>query len=144
MDIEAQHILYNLRLLSDLEKKQWLVTKRNEHGKLDIDGICNDGYYNNVVLSIMGDSWEASKECLKQLFCVDVPQLAKKLMDLNEGRYLRNLNEHLKNSFTGLENLRYSYSDKSIDSHIKSFKCDFGEVTHEKINSFLNKDSDSD
>ena len=109
MDIGDQHIIYSLRILSSLEKNQWLITNRGDNNEIQIDALCNSGYYNNVILSVRGDSWVATKECLKRLFCEELPNLANKLIELDEKKYLRNLKEHLSNSFNGLENLKSSY-----------------------------------
>jgi len=139
MNLESQQILCNLRMIKGLDKDQWLSTKRNQNGKLEIDDILDNTYYNNACLAMKMDGWESTKECLKTLYCDDVPKLVKELMEQKEHKDLKNLNALLKESLDGLDNLGNTYDSNITANHILSLRCDYGEAIHEKINEYLLK-----
>ncbi len=137
MNLQNQTILSNLRMLRSLKHDQWLCTKRGDDGKLEIDDICDNTYYNNVILTVKLDGWESSKECLKSLYCDDIPSLVNHLIANDEYKDLKNLNKLLKGSLEGLDALNNTYNVGAITNHLNSLKFDYGETISEKISCHL-------
>lgn len=137
MNLQSQTVLTNLRMLRGLNCNQWLITKRRIDGKLEIEDVCDDTYYNNFILAIKQDLWESTKECLKTLYCEDLPRLVIDLVHNKEHKDLSNLNKLLEGSLNGLDALNKTYNYGSVTILLNSLRFDYGAAISEKIIEYL-------
>lgn len=139
MDSEAESILSNLRLIAALPDNNWILTQRIDD-KLNIVGFCDNTAYNNMLLYVFAENWNATHECLKSLYCERLPRLTAKLLENEELEYVRRLSELLEKSIDGLKKIRDSYDDPAIKAHMESIIFDFAVALNKKIKVLVGSD----